>query len=58
MFLKTRAKITSLSEHAKAGDRHTMPAKRPSVGGISSRAIGIGSLPNLLDWALLPLNDS
>ena len=41
MFPKTWAKTTSLSEHAKAGDRHTMPAKHPSVGGISSRAIGL-----------------
>ena len=35
MFPTTCAKVTSLSEHAKTGDRHTMPVKTPSVGGIS-----------------------
>ena len=40
MFPKTRAKITSLSEHAKAGDRHTMPARSPSLGN-PSKAIGL-----------------
>ena len=32
---------TSLSEPARAGDRHTMPARSPSVGDIHLRAIGL-----------------
>ena len=39
MFLTTCATIASLSEYPRAGDRHTMPARSPSVGGILSRAI-------------------
>ena len=35
------ATIASLSEPARSGDRHTMPARNPSVGGIPSRAIGL-----------------
>ena len=31
----------SLSEPARVGDRHTMPTRSPSVGGIPSRAIGL-----------------
>ena len=30
-----------LSETARSGDRHTMPARTPSVAGIPSRAIGL-----------------
>ena len=30
-----------LSEPARVGDRHTMSARSPSVGGIPSRAIGL-----------------
>ena len=30
-----------LSEPTRSGDRHTMPARTPSVGGIPSRAIGL-----------------
>ena len=41
MFPTTRATTASLSESNKAGDRHTMPARSPSVGGIPSRAIGL-----------------
>ena len=40
MFLTTCATTASLSG-AKVGDRHTMPARSPSVGGIPSRAIGL-----------------
>ena len=40
MFPTTRAIKPSLSEHAKAGDRHTMPARSPS-DGIPSREIGL-----------------
>ena len=39
MFLTTCATIASLSEYPRVGDRHTMPARSPSVGGILSRAI-------------------
>ena len=45
MFPTTCAKVTSLSEHAKTGDRHTMPARSPSVSGIPSRAI---QLPGIM----------
>ena len=41
MFPTTRATTASLSEPARVGDRHTVPAGSPSVGGISSRAIGL-----------------
>ena len=44
MFPTTCATIASLSEPAKVGtqcDRHTMPARSPSIGGILSRAIGL-----------------
>ena len=40
MFPTTCTTITSLSEPAGVGDRHTMPARSLSVGGIPSRAIG------------------
>ena len=40
MFPTTSATKPSLSEHAKAGDRHTMPARSPTVG-IPSKAIGL-----------------
>ena len=41
MFPTTCAITASLSEPARVGDRHTMPARRPSVGGIPSRADGL-----------------
>ena len=41
IFPTTCATIASLSEPARSGDRHTMPARNPSVGGIPSRAIGL-----------------
>ena len=41
MFPTTCTMTASLSEPAKVGDRHTMPARSPSVGGIISRAIGL-----------------
>jgi len=44
MFPKTCATAASLSELARAGDRHTMPTKSPSVGGIPSRAIGLSGI--------------
>ena len=40
MFPTTCATTASLSELAKAGDRHTMPVRSPS-GGIPSRAVGL-----------------
>ena len=40
MFPITRATSASLSEPARVGDRHTMPARSPSVG-IPSKAIGL-----------------
>ena len=40
MFPTTCATSTSLSEPARAGDRHTVPARSPSVG-IPSKAIGL-----------------
>ena len=41
MFPTTRATTASLSEPTTAGDRHTMPARSLSVGGIPSRATGL-----------------
>ena len=41
MFPTTCATTASLSEPARAGDRHTMPARSSSIGGIPSRAIGL-----------------
>ena len=41
MFPTTCAITASLSEPAKVGDRHTMPGRIPSVGGIPSRADGL-----------------
>ena len=41
MFPTTCATTASLSEPARVGDRHTMPAKSSSVGGIYSRATGL-----------------
>ena len=40
MFPTTYATTASLSEPARAGDRHTMPARSPSAG-IPSRAVGL-----------------
>ena len=41
MFPTTYATTASLSEPARVGDRHTRPARSPSVGGIPSRAVGL-----------------
>ena len=41
MFPTTCATTAFLSEPARADDRHTMPARSSSVGGIHSRAIGL-----------------
>ena len=41
MFSTKCATTAALSEPARAGDRHTVPARSPSVGGIPSRAIGL-----------------
>ena len=41
MFPTTCATTKFLREPTKVGDRHTMPARSPSVGGIPSRAIGL-----------------
>ena len=41
MFPITCATTASLSGPTRAGDRHTVPARSPSVGGIPSRAIGL-----------------
>ena len=41
MIPATCATIAFLSEPTRTGDRHTMPARSPSVDGISSRAIGL-----------------
>ena len=48
MFPATCATMASLSEPTRAIDRHTMPARSPSVGGIPSRAIG-------LPWIMIAL---
>ena len=39
LFLTTCATVATLSECTRAGDRHTMSARSPPVGGIPSRAI-------------------
>ena len=41
MFPTTCARTASLSEPARAGDRHIMPAGSPSIDGIPSRANGL-----------------
>ena len=41
MFPTTCARIASLSEPTRVSEKHTMPARSPSVDGISSRAIGL-----------------
>ena len=41
MFPTTCATTVLLSGPARVGDRHTMPARSPSIGGIPSRAIGL-----------------
>ena len=41
MFPATCATIASLSEPTRAGVRHIMSARSPSVGGIPSRADGL-----------------
>ena len=41
MFSTKCATSASLSEPARVGDRHTMPARSSSVGDIPSRAIGL-----------------
>ena len=49
MFPTTSATTASLSESNKAGDRHTMPARSPFVGGILSRAVGVPGMFATLD---------
>ena len=39
--VSTCATAASLSGPARVGDRHTMPARSPYVGGVPSRAIGL-----------------
>ena len=41
MFPIPYATIPALSEPSRVGGRHAMPARSSSVGGISSRAIGL-----------------
>ena len=41
MLPTTCATTASLSECTKVGDRHIMPARSPSIGGIPSMAIGL-----------------
>ena len=41
LFPTTCVSTASLSESERVDDRHTMPARSPSVGGIPSRAIGL-----------------
>ena len=41
MFPIICATTASLSGPTRAGDRHTVPARSPSVGGIPSRAVGL-----------------
>ena len=41
MFPTTCVSTAPLSGLTRASDRHTMPARSPSVGGIPSRAIGL-----------------
>ena len=41
MFPKTCATTGSLGEPTRAGHRHTVPSKSPSVGGIPSKATGL-----------------
>ena len=48
MFPTMCTTTSSLSGPARAGDRPTMPARSPSVGGIPSRAIG-------LPWIMIAL---
>ena len=53
MFPTKCATTASLSEPAKAGDRHTMPARSPSVG-ILSRAIGLPGIVFAI-WGVSPV---
>ena len=41
MFPTTCVTTSSLSEPARVGDRHTVPARSPHAGGIPARAIGL-----------------
>ena len=41
MFPTTSVSTAPLSEPARVGDKHTVLARSPSVGGIPSRAIGL-----------------
>ena len=52
MFPTTCATIASLREPTRVGDRYTMPVRSSSVGGITSRAIG---LPGIM-FATLGVN--
>ena len=53
MFRTTYARTASLSEPARVGDRHTVPARNPSVG-IPSKATG---LPGIM-FATLGVNSA
>ena len=52
MFPTTCATTAYLSEPTRAGDRHTMPARSPSVGGIPSRATEVPGIFATLGVAL------
>ena len=47
MFPTTYTTTASLSEPTRAGDRHTMPARSSSVGGIPSGAIGLPGISSV-----------
>ena len=53
MLLTTCASTAFLSEPTRADDGHTMPAKSPSIGGISSRAIGLMGIMFAI-WGVSP----
>ena len=53
MFPIASATTAFLSEPARVGDRHTMPARSPSGGGIPSRAIGLQGIM-FATWGLSP----
>ena len=53
MFPIASATTAFLSEPARVGDRHTMPARSPSGGGIPSRAIGLQGIM-FATWGISP----
>ena len=56
IFPTTCVSTTHLSEPARVGDRHRMPARSPSFGGIPSRATRLpGTMFATLRVNLLPL---